>query len=480
MRCLALAQACRGMGHTPVFLCAKLPEALAKRISNEGIQLQELEIKPYGKEDVRKTVEATRKIDATIIVVDGYGFDADYQRVLKESGLTVLFVDDFGYAALYDAQFVLNQNAYADERLYGRKGRDTKLLLGTRYCLLRQEFLEWKSWKRKIEPRATKILLTLGGADPENATGTVLHALQKLKDPMEATVVVGGSNPHRTSLEFLATSSRFPVKIVVDAKDMPRLMAEVDIAISAGGSTTYELVFMRLPMLTIVLADNQKAVATSLEKCGCSVNLGTLDSLKDETVVREVSTLMDNATARTSMADAGSKLIDGEGADRVLMHLTRNRIRLRPAREEDARLLWEWANDQETRQLSFSSDPIPWETHVSWFNRILQDPAHCFWIALDSEDAPLGSIRFAIDGKDATLSVNTALQCRGKGFGAEIVQTGARKLFATTDAQTIHAYVKPENAASKKLFRKTGFSEAESITIKEQPALHFSLRKTFP
>lgn len=477
MRCLALAQACRGIGSTPFFLSAKLPETLAQRIIREECALHELVAEPYGVEDRKETIGRVRKIGATIIVVDGYGFDADYQRALRAAGLTVLFLDDCGHATSYDAQFVLNQNAYADERMYAKRQNDTVLLLGSRYCLLRQEFLEWKSWKRSTETKATKLLLTLGGADPQNATGTVLKALQNLTNPIEATVVVGDGNPHLPSLQSLAKTAKFPVNIVVNATEMPRLMAENDMAISAGGSTCYELAFMRLPMLTIVLADNQKAVAASLEEHGCSVNLGNINTLKDAMILREVSALIGDAVKRTSMAKAGGKLVDGEGADRVLMRLTGSRIRLRLAREEDARMLWEWANDPETRQSSFVSGKISWETHLAWFKRVLEDPAHCFWIALDNEDTPLGSIRFASEGKDATLSVSTAPEHRGKGFGTEIVKGGCKKLFDTTAVKHIHAHVKPENVTSKKLFLKTGFLEEKPVAVKGNAALHFSLDK---
>lgn len=477
MRCLALAQAAHDAGYGTAFLSAELPDAIRKRITNEGALVRMLPGKPYGSEDAQETAAIASELDTKLVVVDGYNFDAAYQSMLKEADCTVLFLDDYGHASSYDAQLVLNQNIYADETHYAKRAKDTRLLLGPRYCLLRREFGERRA-AEKSAGTAVRLLLTLGGADPDNATGTVLMALHAVEVPLEVTVVIGGGNPHRQELEALMKKLPFPVNVVVDALDMPRLMAEADIAVCAGGSTCYELAFMLVPMMTIVLADNQKAVAAALEKQGCSVNLGPLKTLDGAKVARAVSDLAGDAQKRRMMSRACASIVDGEGTGRVLMQLTGQRIRLRPAKEEDSKMIFDWANDEETRKASFSSDAIAWPTHEEWFSAAIRNPLHRFWIAVDTEDTPVGSIRFALEGSEATLSIGTAPAQRGKGLGAEIVKTGCRKFFATTDIRIIHAYVKPENEASKKLFVKTGFKEEASLTIKERPALHFTFRKT--
>ena len=110
-------------------------------------------------------------------MVDGYQFNADYQRALKAAGFRVLFLDDYGHATHYSADLVLNQNAYANEKMYAARESYTRLLLGTDYCLLRREFSSWRGWKREIAPIGTKILVTMGGSDPENFTTDVVEAL---------------------------------------------------------------------------------------------------------------------------------------------------------------------------------------------------------------------------------------------------------------------------------------------------------------
>ena len=97
---------------------------------------------------------------------------------LKAAGRKLLVVDDTGHAGVYAADLVLDQNAHATEKLYQCREPYSKLLLGSRYALLRREFRPWREWKREIAPVARKVLVTVGGTDPDNLTVRVMRALQ--------------------------------------------------------------------------------------------------------------------------------------------------------------------------------------------------------------------------------------------------------------------------------------------------------------
>jgi RimJ/RimL family protein N-acetyltransferase len=112
-----------------------------------------------------------------------------------------------------------------------------------------------------------------------------------------------------------------------------------------------------------------------------------------------------------------------------------------------------------------------------WFAGVLRDPLqHCF-LAVDAEDRPVGQLRFAREGREATLSINVAPAERGKGYGKALVLAGARTLFRTTDTEVIHALVKTENAASSELFARAGFHREPPKEVDGHPALHFTLRR---
>src|SRR5262249_29798585 len=146
---------------------------------------------------------------------------------------------------------------------------------------------------------------------------------------------------------------------------------------------------------------------------------------------------------------------------------------VRQVGREDVRLLWEWANEPDVRAASFSSAPIPWDDHVRWFERRLDDPRCALYIASNGEGRPVGQIRFEREGDEAVVSISLAPEARGKGFGTELIQLGGDAIFAAWRVDRIHAYVKSGNEASARAFAKAGFREVEPFEVRGQPARHF-------
>lgn len=289
MRCLALAQAWQDRGGQCIFVMATIAPAIEKRLQSENIEVIKIETDLGSAEDAEKTITLAQQVGASWVVVDGYHFSGLYQKRLKDADLKILFIDDYGHAEHYWADIVLNQNVYAHEELYQHREAYTQLLLGTNYVLLRREFLEWQQWSREIPEIAQKILVTLGGADPENVTLKVIEALKKLDNQdLEVIVVVGGSNPHYAILEEATKNTKFPMNLRQNVTNMPELMAWADIAITAGGSTCWELAFMGLPSLVIILAENQRINTQILEKMEVILNLGWYEDIFDSSISKMI------------------------------------------------------------------------------------------------------------------------------------------------------------------------------------------------
>jgi spore coat polysaccharide biosynthesis predicted glycosyltransferase SpsG len=233
--------------------------------------------------------------------------------------LRLLFIDDNGHAAHYYADFVLNQNIHADAALYANREAHTHLLLGTRYALLRREFWQYRDWQRDIPDTARNILVTLGGADPENVTEHVLAALRDLPlENMEAVAVIGAAVGEETfdHLQHVLLPHYHKLRLERSVTDMPALMGWADVAISAGGSTVWEMCLMGLPMITIVLADNQRLSADALSRYGASVNLGWYTDARKDTIITTLERLCADHDQRAAMSAAGRRLVDGRGAER--------------------------------------------------------------------------------------------------------------------------------------------------------------------
>ncbi len=318
-RCTALAQAWSARGGHVVFATAGAPDAVVGELELQGFVVDRLPDDPGS----ARFEERLTPFSGAWVVLDGYAFSADQTR-LRQAGHPVLAIDDLAQLDRYDVDVILNQNVHAGDLQYPT-APETKVLLGTRYALLRREFIAHGP-KATLRPgRARRILVTLGGSDRFNQTAKVLNGLSLLSEPFEATVVVGAANTHAKTLTEEAKRQGDRVRILKNPTNMPELMAWADIAVAAAGSTSWELAFMGLPTLAMTLSDNQRPVAVKLDAIGVSRSLGWRDDVTAATIAKAVNALLDDEAARHAMSSRGRELVDGRGADRVVdvMHSVR-------------------------------------------------------------------------------------------------------------------------------------------------------------
>jgi len=473
MRCLALAQAWQAAGGAATFVLTSGAEVLVPRLQSEGMETVLLAAKPGSREDACATAALAREKAAAWVVVDGYCFDANYQRVVKDANFSLLFLDDNAHAAHYCADLVLNQNLHAREEMYAHCEPHTKLLLGPRYSLLRREFLRWREWKREFPEVARKLLVTMGGADPENVTAQTLGALEPLAG-LEVKVAVGPANGNLTALREQARKSRRATTVVAGLVELPALMAWADLAVSSAGSTVWELCFLGLPSLLVPLAENQGRTAEELTRFGAAVRLEGSGRLRTPSFEETIRELASDPVRRGVMSERARSIVDGGGAGRVVRRLRRVGLELRRVRDEDRKLLWEWANDREARAASFSTAPIPWEEHLAWFAKKMADPSYLMFIGTDDSGVPIGQVRFELlAGSEAIVHVSIAAGQRGRGFGRALILEGVKEVRSRGAARSIHAYIKPGNEGSIHAFEQAGFHRIGTAQFSRDRALHY-------
>ena len=314
MRCLALGQAWNDAGGKVVFITACAAEGLLKRLCKEGFDVCRLERSYPDDYDQKYTKSVLATYPGAWVVLDGYHFDEIYQQHVKESGHKLLVIDDMAHLKHYYADIVLNQNLHAGKLQYSCEAF-TQLLLGTKYVLLRREFIAWKDWKREIPEVAQRVLVTLGGGDPDNHTLKAIQALQKGDvSGLEATVIIGATNRHKDKLETEVTRSSIPIRLVRNAENMSKLMAWGDVAVSAAGTTVWELMFMALPSLFLIVAENQFFAARALNHFGTVVIARSWDQMLFVYYLRK---LLISMKLREHISALSRTVIDGFGAFRV-------------------------------------------------------------------------------------------------------------------------------------------------------------------
>jgi len=136
---------------------------------------------------------------------------------------------------------------------------------------------------------------------------------------------------------------------------------------------------------------------------------------------------------------------------------TAGRVTLRPAVMEDSHRVWEWRNEQATREASFNTEYIPLEAHQMWFARKLNDPHMRILIAMDHRGHEIGYVRFDINEGEAEISVSLDKGERGKGYGVAVIKNGSDQLLKAETLQRIIAHIKKSNPSSVLAFERAGF-----------------------
>jgi UDP-2,4-diacetamido-2,4,6-trideoxy-beta-L-altropyranose hydrolase len=324
MRCIALGQAWQDRGGKVTFVSA-CGEAVRNRIEAEGFDVVPVDHPCPHPSDRILLERVLASAKAPWLVIDGYHFDGAYQRRFRGAGRRVLVVDDMNHLPEYHAHILVNQNIHAPSFQYPCDP-ETDFLLGCRYVLLRKEFLENRPPERPTPERAKRILVTMGGADASNATRKVVQALKLLNDPgLRVKVIVGPANPHRISLEGELENAPFHWELLPSALDMPSIMAWADMAISAGGSTCWELAFMRVPFAVLVLAENQERIAAELSGRSVAENLGWHHTAAIADLSGKISGIAASGRKRRGMIENGSSIVDGRGPARIIEKMEASR-----------------------------------------------------------------------------------------------------------------------------------------------------------
>jgi len=321
MRASALAEELHARGSSVDVLSRPLNDRLGQRLSARGLGVHELTEPAGGEADLRRTTGLAHRVGASWIVIDGYRFDARYQAALTDAGFRVLWIDDEAHAAGYTAEVIVNQNLHARPEMYPRRPPDGRLLLGPQYALLRPEFRRRPDPPdRALPPR--RLLVSLGGGDVGALIREILEGIAGLgRDRFEVTVVAG---PHASSSALQAAAGRLlsSARVLPFVDDMAAVMAECDLAVSAAGSTVWELLALGIPSMLVVLADNQAAIAAELDRRGAAVSLGAREELTTSSVTQALRSLAQDPLRLELVRRAGSTMVDGRGAARVADHVT--------------------------------------------------------------------------------------------------------------------------------------------------------------
>lgn len=253
----------------------------------------------------RAEVEAhLRASPGRMLIVDDYAIgSAELSRYRRLMPIAV--IDDLAQREL-DCDVILNPGAAADRLHYRTRGRCVKLF-GVEYALLHHAFRDTPD--RRVGHCVARVLITLGGADPGHATPHVVAAVREALPDADLDVVLG---------PFFAPASRPTAQRRVSMheglENLSTLMAQADLAVTAGGQTTYELAATGLPAVALCIADNQRPNLDALVRQGTLIEA---PAAEPSAIAGALQRLAADIDARRRMSIAGRALVDGRGAVRA-------------------------------------------------------------------------------------------------------------------------------------------------------------------
>ena len=416
------------------------------------------------------------------LVVDHYGLDDTWEVQLlnalaSDKGTPKLLAIDDLADRPHKADLLLDQNFFGDvtdQRYQGFVPSHCRQLLGPHYALLGPEYPQLHPLV-PVRTELRRVLVFFGGVDSDNLTGRTLEALMApALAHLAVDVVVGPQSPHRQAVEDLVAQRPFTT-LHGPLPSLAGLIARADLAIGAGGATTWERACLKLPSLVVAIAKNQLPFAVALHQAGHLHLLGEAATVSAAQIRSELLAWV----ADPRQQDVGCDLTDGMGASRLALAMLGPQagISLRPADTGDEALLLRWANDPQVRSSSFSQDLIASSDHHNWFRQGLVDPYRLLLIATAADGCPIGQIRFdrqplsTQDGSaEATVDLSLDRCARGFGLDAELMRLGLQVMEQTwgPDIEAV-AEVPTTNQVSYACFSRAGFA-LEPISPVAPPA----------
>ncbi len=322
MRCLSIAEQLRKLGAQVTFVLADgRPRELIER---NGFSIDILDT---VWDDLNQEIDTFKNYiianDVEVVLLDSYYVTPEYMQAIS-SVARLIYIDDLA-KFLYSAHTLISYGAFIDEIAYKgpyvSKGLDTAFLLGSQFVPLREEF---SFVPFEVKENIERVLITTGGTDQLNVAGKLLRRLLQSKGccSLEYDVIVGCFNRNRAELLSLQ-EQHSNIHLHENVVNMSEWMRACDVAISAAGTTTYELCACGIPTICLEIADNQEGAVCWQEK-GYMKYVGNAYKDMDDCLKNCETALMEyhvNFEERKNVSKRMQSLVDGRGARRIASHI---------------------------------------------------------------------------------------------------------------------------------------------------------------
>lgn len=290
MRCLTIAEGLRKKGHDVVFYMKPLPGHL------------------IGLAELRGFSVVNEFCAADVCIIDHYGLDEKWEKSIRSLVKKIVVIDDLANR-VHDCDLLLDQNVvpHFETRYDLLVPKHCVKLLGPKYLIMRDEFIEQRKQIRNRTGEVRRLLVFMGGTDPTGETMKVMRALERCSFEW-IDVVVGSGNPDREQIQAICEKQGFHFHCQINY--IALLMAQADFSIGAGGSTTWERCYVGLPSSSTIVAVNQIESTETAATLGTVWNVGWHEQVTVETYEALLFSLPNRRDEWQKMSVNGLKLTD--------------------------------------------------------------------------------------------------------------------------------------------------------------------------
>lgn len=255
-------------------------------------------------------VERIEESRVEVVVLDCFEADLQYQQAIRDKTKTLVLLQHYDQHRV-SCDILVNGNIFAGEMEVSWKGPEPVWCQGLDYVLLRDSFLELADKSARWRPDPEHVLVMMGGSDVNRTTPGVIKKIAGLNPEFTTTVIVGPGFEHRDEIERVASELSAPFTVEHDPENLPELMFESDVGISATGTTVYELIATQTPVVGSVESDNQRLLAETLTERELAV------IRNGKTWQDAIETLVTDREYRKKLFNRYNSLIDGCGTERI-------------------------------------------------------------------------------------------------------------------------------------------------------------------
>lgn len=294
-----------GMGH--LNRCGVLAKALIRHGCGAMLQVErdfDAEVFLEEKRIPYRWADEDKMIFAALCIVDLYRYDAEFYRALKARYAAIVVFDDCEFSIPEYVDGVINHNLYASNSDYGDC---VYSFTGAKYFLLREEFIGQRQGRD-----ADRILITMGGSDPEGQSLRIAKIIREFTDdPID---LVFGLKSDADAFRSAPVSLK-NISVYDSVVRMSERMKIARYCVCGAGSTVYELLYMGVPFACLALSENQWLIAAGLEKEKAALCLGYFSEIGDAEISVQLNKF--HFELRKRDARANLNIIDGQGAERL-------------------------------------------------------------------------------------------------------------------------------------------------------------------